>query len=114
MNEAIQNLIEEIKADYRHFHSNTPEGLNETSKKMIKMFEEGLEVNYGKKYIKILKRLGTQTMVWGFIVNVDDDKKFQKGDILMPAGFNAPTRNKARGNIFDQQYTIRWTGPMYL
>jgi len=64
--------------------------------------------------VKILKKLGSQTMVWGFIVNVDDDKKFRKGDILKPAGFNAPARNKPRGNVIDGGYTIRWTGPEYL
>jgi len=56
----------------------------------------------------------TQNSVWGFVVNVDDDKMFRKGDILKAAGYNAPARNKPRGNILDGGYQIRWTGPLYL
>ena len=52
--------------------------------------------------------------VWGFVVNTDDDKKFRKGDILKAAGWNAPARNKARGNVVDGDYNIQWTGPNYL
>ena len=52
--------------------------------------------------------------VWGFIVNTDNDKKFRKGDILKAAGYNAPARNAARGNILDGGYCIQWTGPLYL
>ena len=44
----------------------------------------------------------------------EDDKKFKKGDILLAAGFNAPARNKARGNIFDDALNVRWSGPGYL
>jgi hypothetical protein len=42
------------------------------------------------------------------------DKKFKKGDILMAAGWNAPARNAARGNILDGGYDINWTGACYL
>ena len=28
-----------------------------------------------------------------------DDKRFKKGDLLKPAGYNAPARNYSRGNI---------------
>ena len=52
--------------------------------------------------------------VWGFVVNTENDKKFKKGDILKAAGYAAPARNKARGNIVDGGYTINWTGPLYL
>ena len=31
----------------------------------------------------------------------------------MAAGYNAPARNKSRGNIFED-YSIQWTGPNYL
>ena len=105
----IERLIEDIKADYRAFMKP-----GEIGDKMIAAFEDSITYNEGKKYIKILKKLGSQTMVWGFIVNVDDDKKFRKGDILMAAGFNAPARNKPRGNVIDGNYRIRWTGPEYL
>ena len=77
-------------------------------------FADGISVDYGRKYIKVIKTLGSQRMVWGFIVGVDNDKKFKLGDILKPAGWKAPARNAARGNILDGGYPINWTGPLYL
>ena len=47
--------------------------------------------------------------VWGFVVNTDSDKKFKKGDLLKAAGFNAPARNAARGNVLEGGFGIRWT-----
>ena len=49
-----------------------------------------------------------------FIVAVDDVKRFKKGDILMAASWNAPARNRARGNVIDGGYGINWTGAEYL
>ena len=77
-------------------------------------FADGISVEYGRKYIKVIKTLGSQRMVWGFIVGVDNDKKFKLGDILKPAGWKAPARNAARGNILDGGYPINWTGPLYM
>ena len=77
-------------------------------------FADGISVEYGRKYIKVIKTLGSQRMVWGFIVGVDNDKKFKLGDILKPAGWKAPARNAARGNILAGGYPINWTGPLYL
>ena len=51
---------------------------------------------------------------WGCVVNTDNDKKFKKGDILKCAGYSAPARNAARGNVLDGGYNINWTGPLYL
>ena len=113
MQAQIEKLIQDIKADYVRFMSNVGDKAD-IRQDMIDAFQDGVTYNEGKKYVKILKKLGSQTMVWGFIVNVDDDAKFRKGDILMAAGFNAPARNKPRGNILDGEYTIRWTGPEYL
>ena len=109
----IEKLIQDIKADYVRFMSNVGDKAD-IRQDMIDNFVDNVTYNEGKKYIKILKKLGTQTMVWGFIVNVDNDAKFRKGDILMAAGFNAPARNKPRGNVIDGNYSIRWTGPEYL
>ena len=44
-----------------------------------------------------------------------DFKHLIKGDILKAAGFNAPTLNRARGNIFAlDNLNVRWTGANYL
>ena len=75
-------------------------------------FAEGISFEEGRKYIKVVKKLGQQSMVWGFIVK-GEDRVFRKGDILKAAGWSAPARNAARGNIFED-YDIRWTGPHYL
>lgn len=99
MNQAIEKLLTAIKDDYRD---------GSWKDFMIERFENGLQVQEGRKYIKII----TGGSVWGFIVK-GEDKKFQAGDILKAAGWATPTRNAARGNIFGD-YTIRWTGPEYL
>ena len=78
----------------------------------VTQFAEGITFEEGRKYIKVVKTLGTQQMVWGFLMK-EDDKKFKKGDILMAASWAAPARNKARGNVFED-YKIQWTGPNYL
>ena len=52
--------------------------------------------------------------ITAFVVAVDDDVRFRKGDILKPAGYNAPARNSPRGNILDGNYPINWTGPLYI
>ena len=38
----------------------------------------------------------------------------KKGDILKAAGYRAPARNSARGNVLEGNYAIQWTGPLYL
>ena len=67
---------------------------------------------YCKSSLKVIKKLGHQTMVWGFI-NLKN-KKFKEGDLLKASGWRAPALNKSRGNIFDNNYVINWTGPKYL
>ena len=114
MQAQIEKLIQDIKDDYVRFMTGAAHGKEDIREDMIRNFSDNVTFSEGKKYVKILKKLGTQTMVWGFVVNVDDDKKFRKGDILMAAGFSAPARNKPRGNVLDGNYSIRWTGPEYL
>jgi len=88
---------------------------DEITAKMRLEFATGIEVLYGSKYIKIVTgKHGGQRTVWGFIVNTDEDKKFKKGDLLKAAGWAAPARNAARGNILKGGYVINWTGPLYL
>jgi len=94
--------------DYAKF---MPPSKSDISAKMNAEYAENFTITYGTKYIKITEKGGG---VKAFVVGVDNDKKFKKGDILMAAGYNAPARNKARGNILDGGYPINWTGACYL
>ena len=111
MVEALSYMETAMIEDYNHFMCRD----DEVTANMRFEFATGIEVLYGKKYIKIVTgKHGGNRSVWGFIVNTDKDKKFEMGDILKAAGYNAPARNAARGNIIDGGYTVRWTGPLYL
>ena len=100
--DGIANMIAAANYDYNSF---MPE-----NKEMCDDFANGWVVKKGKKYIKIASKIS----VWGFVVNVDNDKKFKKGDVLMAAGWAGPARNKARGNVLEGGFGIEWTGPRYL
>ena len=106
LNRGIVNMIEAMIEDYAMFMA--PD--NEVRKNMNKRFSDSFVEKIGSKYIKII----SNDSVTAFIVKTDKDKKFKKGDILFPAGWAAPARNKARGNILDGNYPIQWTGPLYL
>ena len=113
MQNEINTLLDTIKQDYYDWTVRCKKGaenFSEHNLKMIQEFNDGLEVKEGQKYIKVI----SNRSVWGFIVKTDNDKKFAKGDILKAAGWNAPARNAARGNIVDGGYTVQWTGPLYL
>ena len=112
MQNEIQKLIQTIKADYIKFIGRGKDyaDCEAHTQKMIDDFNNGIEIKEGRAYIKIT----TKNSVWGFIVKSEKDKKFYKGDILKAAGYNTPTRNAARGNIFADHYTVQWTGPLYL
>jgi oligoribonuclease NrnB/cAMP/cGMP phosphodiesterase (DHH superfamily) len=114
MQNEIQKLLETIVADYDQWQNRCAKGepKSEVQQRMFEEFKSDLGYSEGTKYIKITKNNGGS--VWGFVVATDKDKKFRKGDILKAAGFNAPARNAARGNIFDDGYMIQWTGPLYL
>ena len=79
-----------------------------------KEFAEGLSHSVGQKYIKVITRSDTHPSVHSFVVAVEGDSKFRKGDVLRAATWKTPTRNKARGNIFDGDFPMQWTGPLYL
>lgn len=74
----------------------------------IKEFQEGVEMSFGTKYIKITSGGSAHS----FIVNTSKDNKFKMGDILMAASWASPARNKARGNIedLDNYPRVRWNG----
>ena len=104
--EGVKAMMEAMVDDYTNF-MRPDTGIR---KKMNKEFIENLDFTIGKKYIKVIERNGG---VKAFVVNVDNDKKFKLGDVLLPAGWAAPARNFARGNVLDGGYTMGWTGPMY-
>ena len=115
MNNEMNALIANIKKDYFDWTTGCAAAkgrciLSDINKTMIAEFNDKLTYKMGSKYIKVI----SGGSVWGFVVNTDKDKKFKCGDILKAAGWAAPARNKARGNILDGGYTIRWTGPLYL
>ena len=110
MKDELAELMVNIQQDYYNWWSQRDSELSESQLKMIEEFNEGLISKQGNKYIKIIAK----NSVWGFIVNFKNDKKFKLGDILKAAGWAAPARNAARGNILDGGYDIQWTGPNYL
>ena len=80
---------------------------------MIENYNAGLKVEENRRYWKITSTngSGTSRSVSGFIVKAGD-KKFQEGDMLKAAGWAAPARNFARGNVLDGRGVneVRWTG----
>ena len=108
----IDKLCAKINADFVKFMS-----LNDTAdeayvKNRINEFRNQLQYSVGKKYIKIT----SGRSVWGFVVLKDSDRirtgdLFSAGDILKPAGANAPARNFARGNVLNNDFSrVRWEG----
>ena len=103
--EGVGAMKRAMIADYGDW-ANGPLKGDEIALKMWDEYVDGFTVEYNKKYV----RISVNNSVSAFIVAVDNDKKFKKGDILKPAGWKAPARNFARGNVFDGGYEIRWTG----
>ena len=112
MEQQINKLLENIKEDYINWSThNGKKEISSYTQGVLDNFDDNVQVKHGKKYIKIVG--GISSGVWGFIVATDNHPKFKKGDILKAAGYNNPATNAARGNVFED-YTIRWTGPLYL
>ena len=99
MGNAIKMLLVEIEKDYGWQYPQSAD-----------KFGSQLQYVVNKKYIKITRQGST----WGFVVNTHDDKKFKRGDILKAQGWNTPARNHARGNVFEGNYVVEWTGPLYM
>lgn len=110
MTQALETLKNDIIADYECWQNAGGKPRTETQARMLDEFINKVRIVEGNKYIKII----TGSSVWGFVVKTANDKKFREGDILLAAGWAAPARNKARGNVLDGGYTVRWTGPLYL
>jgi hypothetical protein len=106
MEKALNRYLDMIKADYTNQNWACSEDIKND---MIARFVKGVSYQDGKKYIKVV----TGGSVHSFIVK-EDDAKFKKGDILKAAGWNAPAKNAARGNIFNENIKTSWTGAFYL
>ena len=94
-------LIDNLKDNYETWAISCKIG-----QKQVDKFNTSFDVRPGNKYIKIIN----SGSVWGFVC-LYDDHKFKRGDILKAAGFNAPARNFARGNVFKlESYNAVWSG----
>ena len=104
-NEAINNLLENIKTDYANWQPTWKEG--------IERFNNNIRIEDGRKYTKVIQG----SSVWGFIAKADGVVKgvpCKKGDVFKAAGWRGPARY-TRGNIFaDNQNYFQWTGPNYI
>ena len=112
LQEGMENMMSGAKADYEEFFTArgkkkiVPDSYADTQ---LKEYDSKTKVFIGKKFIKVVQ----ERTVFAFIVKEDTDK-FKKGDILKPAGYNAPAQNGARGNVLTGDYYIQWTGPCYM
>ena len=110
LEEGIKFMMAGAKADYvRMSTSNVTKELTGYSLDQTGKWDSNTKVSQGKKYIKVVQENG----VFAFIVK-EDFKHFKKGDILKPAGYNAPALNQPRGNVLTGNYMIQWTGPLYM
>ena len=105
LNESLDILLDNITAKYERFARKSDFGDVEET---VNKFADELNVESGRKYIKIL----AGNRVWGFINIGNYD--FEYGDILKAKNYKTPSLNQARGNIFQDGYTIDWTGPLYI
>ena len=115
--DTIEAGIEAIKeASIEDYNLRTEDNSNEYNIRdnMRKEFAEGLAHSVGQKYIKVITGSPARPSVHTFIVATDNDSKFRKGDVLKPATWKTPARNKPRGNVFDGDFPMQWTGPLYL
>lgn len=128
---ALGELEQRIFEDYGRFMKPNDGGrpsIVEGEHPMHTEFKENFGYSTdGRKYLKLVTGAygEGQTSVWGFIAKkafeVKNKKKtggefieFKEGDLLKSAGWNTPTLNAARGNIFNEDYKVNWTGPNYL
>ena len=109
LKDGIVNMMNGAKDDYIKMSTMGGKELTGYSKDQVDKWESLFRVETGKKYIRVVRENG----VFCFIVR-EDSGKFKKGDILKAAGYRAPARNSARGNVLTGNYNIQWTGPLYL
>ena len=116
--EGCDAMLDAMRDDYKKWSDGSnvrnPERARDengetVSDRMCREYCTSLEYSMGKKYIKVTDG----SSVKAFVVAVEDDKKFEFGDILMPAGWKTPARNFRRGNVLDRSFgRVRWTGAL--
>ena len=114
LEEGVQNLIEGSKLDYAKW---TEKGRTEGSSyydETLANFEKNCSVREGQNYIKVIRENAVHAFVIKKLTAKTEAKGFKVGDILKPAGWQAPALNKARGNVLEGNFLINWTGPLYL
>ena len=120
MRNEIEKVLEAMREDYKRWSNacKRNDGLptwhpHKIKDEMTENYCNGLMVEENRRYWKITgtNGSGSQVSVKGFIVKAGD-KKFREGDMLKPAGWAAPARNFARGNVLDGTglNNARWTG----
>ena len=110
LTEGIMALIDGAKEDYfRYSTRGNTEAITGYQKEQYDTWDAKTQIKNGKKYIKIIQ----EQRVFAFIVK-EAFKHFKRGDILKPAGWQAPALNSPRGNVLEGGYPIQWTGPLYL
>ena len=111
MRKEIEKVLDVMKADYRKWSNCSGDSLNMA--KLRSEYENGLEVSEGSRYYKIISTKGGQRTVAGFVVK-EGHPKFKEGDLLKASSWNAPAKNFARGNVFDEESfqtgSVHWTG----
>jgi|TARA_B110000908_G_scaffold133823_1_gene157980 hypothetical protein len=109
LEDGIKIMMNAAKDDYKEWSSKGSDGMSEYTKEQVAKWDDSVTVKHGRKFIKVIRDNG----VFAFICKTDF-KHFKIGDVLKPAGYNAPALNQPRGNVLTGNYFIRWTGPLYL
>jgi len=116
--EMVERFVEHMDLMLDHMNDSYREWMDQGADphgnraRMCNEYHASLHYYMGNKYVKVC----TNESVCAFVVACTNDKKFQYGDILKPAGWKTPARNFARGNIFDPENErfarVRWTGAL--
>ena len=111
MKEAIERVLDSMREDYCRWNRSGRDINEKILSDMERDYCEGLEITEGSRYWKIISDKRGSRSVCGFVAKAGD-KKFREGDMLKAAGWAAPARNFARGNVLDGTGvdTVRWTG----
>ena len=102
----LDKYLQAIRDDYTRWMVQSP---TDVRIRMTEEFVKSVGYDVGSKYIRVYAG-ANQRSVHSFICK-DDIGKFKKGDILKAAGWKAPAKNFARGNVIEGNFSnVRWTG----